>query len=53
MVCVRCSILPSENKSQVTRFLTENPHFELLSERAVMPSEGFDGFYMAAIKKIG
>ncbi len=53
MVYATCSILPSENKSQVTRFLTENPHFELLSERSVMPSEGFDGFYMAALRRVG
>jgi 16S rRNA (cytosine967-C5)-methyltransferase len=53
MVYATCSILPSENNEQVTRFLTENPHFELLSERSVMPSEGFDGFYVAALRRIG
>jgi 16S rRNA (cytosine967-C5)-methyltransferase len=52
MVYATCSILPSENNEQVMRFLTTNPQFELLSERSVMPSEGFDGFYMAALRRI-
>lgn len=48
-----CSILPSENNEQVRRFLEQNPDkFELLEEKRCWPSEGFDGFYMALLKRI-
>ncbi len=50
MVYATCSILPSENNAQVNSFLKTNTHFELIAERSVMPSEGFDGFYMAALR---
>lgn len=49
MVYATCSILPSENNEQVETFLQENEGFKLLKEEKVMPSEGFDGFYMALI----
>jgi 16S rRNA (cytosine967-C5)-methyltransferase len=52
LVYATCSILPSENNEQVATFLAHHPEFELLKERVVLPSEGFDGFYMAALKKI-
>jgi 16S rRNA (cytosine967-C5)-methyltransferase len=51
MVYSTCSILPSENENQVQQFLSENKAFELLEEKHIYPSEGFDGFYMALIKK--
>ncbi len=51
MVYSTCSILPSENENQVRQFLSENKGFELLEEKHIYPSEGFDGFYMALIKK--
>ncbi|MGQ0828430.1 MAG: RsmB/NOP family class I SAM-dependent RNA methyltransferase [Bacteroidota bacterium] len=52
MVYATCSILPSENQDQMEKFLKSNPHkFELLSDRKVLPSEGFDGFYMCALRK--
>lgn len=51
MVYATCSILPSENRKQVDTFLENHPDFYLVKDRAVMPSEGFDGFYMAALKK--
>jgi 16S rRNA (cytosine967-C5)-methyltransferase len=53
MVYATCSILPSENQNQVEQFLDKNKiHFEFIEDRKVLPSEGFDGFYMAAIKRI-
>ena len=53
MVYSTCSILTSENEDQVQTFLSNHPaQFELLNERRIWPSEGFDGFYMAVIKKL-
>jgi 16S rRNA (cytosine967-C5)-methyltransferase len=53
MVYATCSILPSENQEQIQQFLNSRQgKFELLNERKVLPSEGFDGFYMCALKKI-
>lgn len=46
-----CSILPSENEGQVQKFLDKNQNFELVDQRHIFPSEGFDGFYMALLKK--
>ncbi|MCE7863188.1 MAG: methyltransferase domain-containing protein [Bacteroidetes bacterium CHB5] len=51
MVYATCSLFPSENEKQVQQFLSSNKRFELLEQRVVRPSEGFDGFYMARIKK--
>ncbi len=51
MVYATCSILPSENQKQVELFLENNENFELIEDRKVLPSEGFDGFYMAKLKK--
>ncbi|MDO9185621.1 MAG: RsmB/NOP family class I SAM-dependent RNA methyltransferase [Bacteroidia bacterium] len=52
MVYATCSILPSENQQQVEAFLIKNKNnFEFIEDRKVLPSEGFDGFYMAAIRK--
>lgn len=47
MVYATCSILPGENERQVELFLSEHPGFELLLEQKILPSEGFDGFYLA------
>ncbi len=49
-----CSILPSENELQVKAFLKteEGASFEMKKENKVSPSvTGFDGFYMALMKK--
>jgi 16S rRNA (cytosine967-C5)-methyltransferase len=52
MVYATCSILPSENQYQVQEFLSKNINsFKLLEGVNVMPSQGFDGFYMALIEK--
>ena len=53
LIYATCSVLPSENSEQVNYFLGKNPQFELLDEQNVFPSEsGFDGFYMAKMKRI-
>ncbi len=51
MVYATCSILPSENNEQVAEFLKNNPEFSLIKDEKVMPSSGFDGFYMALIQR--
>ena len=51
MVYSTCSIFPSENEEQVKSFLAEKKGFELVEEKHIFPSEGFDGFYMALMKK--
>lgn len=54
MVYSTCSILPSENEEQVKKFIgDQSGKFEFLKEQRILPSEGFDGFYMALIKKLG
>lgn len=53
MIYATCSILPGENQHQVEQFLNKNKGaFEFIEDRKVLPSEGFDGFYMAAIRKL-
>jgi len=51
MVYATCSILPSENGEQVRKFLSENTEFVLVKEENIMPSDGYDGFYMALIER--
>ena len=53
MVYSTCSLLPSENEKQVETFLSSGTReFELVDEKKIMPSEGFDGFYMARLRRI-
>jgi len=48
-----CSLLPSENEKQVLAFLeSRKDSFELIDQKWILPSEGYDGFYMALIKRI-
>jgi 16S rRNA (cytosine967-C5)-methyltransferase len=51
LVYSTCSILPSENREQVNQFLDKNKNFEFVKDKSILPSEGFDGFYMALIKR--
>ena len=51
MIYATCSILPSENNGQVETFLEKNPDFKLVKDEKIMPSEGYDGFYMALIER--
>ncbi|NNL02569.1 MAG: methyltransferase domain-containing protein, partial [Eudoraea sp.] len=52
MVYATCSILPQENKDQITHFLgtAEGASFKLVKEKNIYSSKtGFDGFYMALL----
>ncbi|GER59152.1 RNA methyltransferase [Patiriisocius marinus] len=54
LVYATCSILPSENQKQVKKFLAreEGKNFTFVKEEIILPSaSGFDGFYMALLKK--
>jgi 16S rRNA (cytosine967-C5)-methyltransferase len=54
LVYATCSILPSENQKQVRKFLAreEGKNFTFVKDEIVLPSaSGFDGFYMALLKK--
>lgn len=50
-VYATCSILPSENRLQVDKFLSLNSEFKLIEDHIQWPSMGADGFYMALIKR--
>jgi len=53
LVYATCSIFPSENEKQVHGFLKNHPEFEFEKEHKVSPvKSGFDGFYMALIKRV-
>lgn len=49
-----CSILPSENQNQITRFLEKRPgEYELISQTNLLPSEtGHDGFHASLLRKL-
>jgi 16S rRNA (cytosine967-C5)-methyltransferase len=54
MVYATCSILPSENQLQVETFLQSEAgaNFKLIKDKNIFAHEsGFDGFYMALLKK--
>ncbi|MDX2194949.1 MAG: methyltransferase domain-containing protein [Cytophagales bacterium] len=51
MVYATCSILPSENEHQIKMFLENNSNFELVKQQTIWPSQGYDGFFMALVKK--
>ncbi|HRI79018.1 MAG TPA: RsmB/NOP family class I SAM-dependent RNA methyltransferase [Cyclobacteriaceae bacterium] len=53
LVYSTCSILPEENEKQVERFLeSSGGKFELLEQTTLLPSAGYDGFFMARMKKV-
>jgi 16S rRNA (cytosine967-C5)-methyltransferase len=52
MVYATCSILPSENQKQVELFLQSHPNFVLIEDKKILASDGFDGFYMAKLKRL-
>jgi 16S rRNA (cytosine967-C5)-methyltransferase len=52
MVYATCSLMPGENELQINTFLEEHPEFELEAMERTWPSEGWDGFFMARLKKL-
>ena len=51
LVYSTCSLLPSENEQQIKIFLEKNLSFELEEQKTILPSQGFDGFFMARLNK--
>jgi 16S rRNA (cytosine967-C5)-methyltransferase len=51
LVYSTCSILPSENKEQVSTFLNAHAQFEFIRDVSILPSQGYDGFYMCELKR--
>ena len=54
LVYATCSVLPSENQEQVDNFLASDSgkNFTFVSDQKILASiSGFDGFYMALLKK--
>lgn len=51
MLYVTCSIFPKENEEQINFFLNHNLNFELIKQQTIYPSYGYDGFYMALLKR--
>lgn len=51
LVYATCSLMPGENDEQVRAFLDEHPEFSLEAMEHTWPSEGWDGFFMARMRK--
>ncbi len=51
LVYSTCSLMQSENEKQVQKFIAANPTFVLEEEKNIWPSEGYDGFYMARLRR--
>ncbi|MGO3707653.1 MAG: RsmB/NOP family class I SAM-dependent RNA methyltransferase [Mesonia hippocampi] len=55
LVYATCSVLPSENFLQIEKFLTteQGKKFKFIKDQSILASEtGFDGFYMALLKRV-
>ncbi len=54
LIYATCSLLPSENRKQIQKFLEKSTgEWELEEDRELYPSiSGFDGFYMARLKRL-
>ena len=54
LVYSTCTLLPSENEENVSRFLAENNSFELKEQRTLYPDvDGTDGFFYAVLERLG
>ena len=48
-----CTLLPSENEENVSRFLDENHIFTLIEQRTLYPdTDGTDGFFYAVMERV-
>jgi 16S rRNA (cytosine967-C5)-methyltransferase len=53
LIYVTCSLFPVENETQIHSFLESNKDFQFVEDQHLWPSEfGFDGFYMARLKRL-
>ena len=52
LVYATCSLMPGENDRQVQEFLEEHPEFQLEEMDRTWPSDGWDGFFMARMRKM-
>jgi 16S rRNA (cytosine967-C5)-methyltransferase len=52
LVYATCSLMPGENDRQVAEFLEEHPEFQLEEMDRTWPSDGWDGFFMARMRKM-
>ena len=51
MVYATCSLMPAEDEDQVQKFLGEHKNWEFVKDLHTWPSEGWDGFYMALLRR--
>ncbi len=51
LVYATCSVLADENQNQVQDFLNRNKDFTFVQDKTLIPDKGFDGFYMAKLKR--
>ena len=53
LVYSTCTLLPSENEENVSRFLDENHIFTLIEQRTLYPdTDGTDGFFYAVMERV-
>ena len=48
-----CSLLDDENDSQISRFLSEHPEFDVVTQRLWTPLEAGDGFFLSLLLRQG
>ena len=53
LVYSTCTLLPTENEENVSRFLNENNNFTLIEQRTLYPDRGgTDGFFYAVMERV-
>lgn len=46
-----CSILTQENRQVLDRFIAAHPEWDMVDELRLLPSDQWDGFYLAQLKR--